>query len=533
MRILARTEFSQLCTGYATYIKALLERLHADGHTVAELASGIGSNFPTLGLCKWKIYPNIADPNNPAAQDAYNSRPSAEFGSWQFENVLLDFKPDLVVDVSDVWHYEYQLRSPLRDYYAHIAMVPVDAEPQNRHWLDIYNKSDAIIGYTKFGLDLIKAGGCKNTYGVAMPWAHPAYRPLGDKKELQKQLGLGDIKIVGSVGRNQRRKLFINVFQSFAEFLQRSGRNDVYLYLHSSFPDRGYEFDRETVKYGIQNKVLYSYICQNCRQLECSLFKGALCVCNQCGQRQQVISNVQVGLSFEQMAFVYNLFDCYVQISTNEGFCLPVMEAAACGIPCYATDYSSLSEVIRLVDGTPIPPLAMTQEIETGRQFAVADNEKLTQHLLSFFALPSAIMKLKGRAARLAYERNWDVNQIMSVWENAIQSVSAKRKWDAPLREFQARRPPDGLTNSQFARWLIMHVICVPDLAGSLMETRLISDLDNGFTSGGCEGAYYHQSVSSNSSSKYQKFDKDAALGHFAILLDNRNYWERIRASSC
>lgn len=60
------------------------------------------------------------------------------------------------------------------------------------------------------------------------------------------------------------------------------------------------------------------------------------------------------GTTDASMAVLYNAFDVLCQPSGGEGFCLPLIEAQACGIPVVASDFSAQPEHVgvgRLVDG--------------------------------------------------------------------------------------------------------------------------------------------------------------------------------------
>ena len=54
------------------------------------------------------------------------------------------------------------------------------------------------------------------------------------------------------------------------------------------------------------------------------------------------LTNVGDGVDTKTLASIYNLFDVYIQPANSEGFGLPIVEAAACGVPVMATDYSVL-----------------------------------------------------------------------------------------------------------------------------------------------------------------------------------------------
>jgi len=54
-----------------------------------------------------------------------------------------------------------------------------------------------------------------------------------------------------------------------------------------------------------------------------------------------------VGIPDFEMAKLYSCFDVFVNASRREGFCIPVIEAQACGIPVIASNSSSLPEIVK------------------------------------------------------------------------------------------------------------------------------------------------------------------------------------------
>src|SRR5690606_32801505 len=100
-RILMVGEASYLNTGYSTYAFELLKRLYKTGkYELAELGCfGKAENHKM----PWLFYSNLPDPNSEKENEIYNSNKLNSFGAWKFEKVLLDFKPDIVIDIRDHW----------------------------------------------------------------------------------------------------------------------------------------------------------------------------------------------------------------------------------------------------------------------------------------------------------------------------------------------------------------------------------------------------------------------------------------------
>jgi glycosyltransferase involved in cell wall biosynthesis len=51
-------------------------------------------------------------------------------------------------------------------------------------------------------------------------------------------------------------------------------------------------------------------------------------------------------LTNEELLSLYNIVDCYVSTSLNEGFGMPQLEAIACGVPVVTADNSAMREVV-------------------------------------------------------------------------------------------------------------------------------------------------------------------------------------------
>lgn len=533
-RILACGEFTQLSTGYAVYMRGLLTRLQNLGYEVAELACACTEDDQRLANVNWRVFPNIPSPKNKVATDKYKSYPGADYGAWQFEGIVNDFRPDTVIDIRDPWHLEFILRSPLRDFYSTVIMPAIDAEPQNKQWLNVYSKCDAVLSYTNWGIDVLKQSGMNiKTFGATPPMASPEYRVM-DKATAKRSLGLENKLIVGMVGRNQKRKLFPELFKAFSDFLQKSQRADVYLYIHTKYPDRGWNIDEELLKYGIANKTYLTYVCQNCGSIEASLYKGYAGPCYNCGYANScVTANSDTGIPNDALATIYNSFDLYVQWATNEGYGIPAMEAAACGVPIVGVDYSAISEVVKNTGGHLIKPVGFHQEIETGRKFAVPDNAALTDYMVDFFSLPSQMRARKGLITAMNYSKNWSEEICYGNWVRAIDNTKAKKPWNSPP---QLHKIPDAapknLSNKAYAEWLIKAVLNKHEYLGSELEARLVRDLNDGVSPGGFGGLYYHElnSVRITDNVNYITFNQDVAFNIIKQMAEINLFWEKARA---
>ena len=339
-------EFSYLSTGYSTYGRELLTRLHNSGkYEIAELATYIDHEDVRVRDIPWTVYCNApVSPNSPNYNkeevDRYNADPINSFGAWRFEDVCLSFQPDIVFDIRDYWMASFETMSPYRPYYNLVLMPTVDAEPQNEQWLSTYAAADVILTYQDWSGDVLvkETGGNINWQGSASPAADPCFQPLNDRSEIKESLGLGpDINIIGTVMRNQRRKLYPDLFQSFRYYLDVTGDKNTILYCHTSYPDRGWDIPYLIMKYGLSSKIYFTYVCGTCGLSYGCTFQDAKTVCPRCNGTETGLANVKRGVTPEGLAAIMNMFDVYIQYANSEGFGIPMVEAAACGVPVPAS----------------------------------------------------------------------------------------------------------------------------------------------------------------------------------------------------
>jgi len=149
-KILFIGEASFVATGFGTYWHEVIKRLHAIGDfEIAELGSYAKQGDPKIQAVPWKFYPVEPDQKDAEANKIFKSRPTNQFGEWNFDRVCLDWQPDMVVGIRDWWMDEFVLRSPLRHNFKFIWMPTIDGEPQKEIWLDSYKQCDGILTYSE------------------------------------------------------------------------------------------------------------------------------------------------------------------------------------------------------------------------------------------------------------------------------------------------------------------------------------------------------------------------------------------------
>ena len=537
-RILFCGEATYLNTGYATYGREVLKRLHAtDKYELAEFASyGTGEDPRSNGI-PWMFYPNM--PNSKEEQEQYDSIPTNQFGEWKFESVLLDFLPDIVFDIRDFWMFDYQNRSPYRPHFHWAIMPTVDAAPQNEQWIETFASADGVFNYSDWGYEILKSQS-NNTIkclGSAPPSADAAYKPVEDKEAHKEMMGFDkNVKFVGTVMRNQKRKLFPDLFETFRKFLDASQRKDVLLYCHTSYPDLGWDIPKLLLKNKLSGKVVFTYVCSMCQHTFPAFFSDARRKCQRCGSFAAGLSSVQKGASYEYLASIMNLFDLYIQYANSEGFGLPQVEAAACGVPVMSVDYSAMSSVVRKLGGFPVKTKALYNEVETGCDRAVPDNDYAAKTIQKFFDMSDAEKETLAKNSKLNFEKYYQWDKTAKKWEDHFDSVEIKpieQTWQSPPRIHQpSTEVPSNLSTSQYARWLIVNVLGEPERLNTFFESRLIRDLNYGMFINGTGDSYLNEDSYKFIKPAFEKFEKEEAYNMMHGLCLRRNKWESARSQS-
>ena len=249
IRILFVGEASFLKTGFSTYWDNVIKRLHKeDKYEIAELGSYASSDDSRAQNIPWKFYGVIPNKNDqqganeygnpqgtPEQRQRYNEN---QFGKHRLDPVVADFKPDIVVDLRDHWMTRWENDSVFRDKFHWMWMACVDSYPQKWEWLVDYAKADTLLAYSFFGKKVIEEQSRSeigqsvgippiNVDMVCQPGIDTKiYTPV-DKASAKAVLNMPpELQIVGTVMRNQKRKLFPRIIECFRTFKERNGWNE-------------------------------------------------------------------------------------------------------------------------------------------------------------------------------------------------------------------------------------------------------------------------------------------------------------------
>lgn len=388
-------------------------------------------------------------------------------------------------DIRDPWVYDFEERSPAREYFNWVVMPTCDSEPMDDMFVSGLKGADAVLTYSEYGQRLLEKE-CNlrlNLEGVASPCSEDFFKHVVCKPGHKAIYGLPhDSFVIGTVMRNQRRKLFPELLDMFLKLYDKCSEKEkskIFLYFHTAWPDLGWDMPKILKEYGLGHKVFFSYFCNNCKKLQPSFYQDTKSVCRFCNQFACVTPNTGNGLSREDLVKVYNMFDVYVHYANSEGFGMPQVEAAYCGLPLLATDYSAMADISRNVGGFPIPVQKFYREPEGHTFKALPDNEWTAYKILELMRCDS-LKEIGASHARLARNRyNWD--RTAKVWMDVFDKLPIKNSWNRPYVAFtpNIELVKNIQKDSDFVNAILIHVANRPDMINSQFSANMNTWLIN------------------------------------------------------
>lgn len=240
--------------------------------------------------------------------------------------------------------------------------------------------------------------------------------------------------------------------------------------------------------------------------------------------------NTHNGVSDSELAAIYNCFDIYVQYSNCEGFGMPQLEAAFCGVPVASVDYSAMSSVLTNIGGTKIPIERMFWDAGTGAQRALPDNFKAKEIIGELCLMPSSILRRMGDLQRTKAMATYSYDKAAGVWDRAFEKVGVGNWEDkrALIKEPNLDIPP-GLDNEQFINWCIVHVLGEPNRINTYEAMKWLKDLNYGEAIKGTAEIIFNEASFITTNQRHMRFTHKEFVENLVRMAEKRNYFERLR----
>ena len=306
--ILADSPF--LPTGYSNQGKLLAKYLRKQGHEILYFA--VAYNGTDIS------YSRLPDGTT------FDFRIKGEMQHSYFmnsiERELKEWKADILIIILDTFMLYPAILTKDLSPAKTIFWYPSDGGAGMPKGCEaVLKKMDKAVAYSKFSQKQVK-----DYYGIDTP-----YIPLGtepnrfyklsneEKNKLKAKYGLIGKFVIGTVARNQPRKMLDRTFK--AMYLIKDKIPNAVLFLHTDPNDPAQSFNMfELIKqYNLENRVCFSGM------------------------------QAHKGFDWAQMNEVYNTMDIFFLSTSGEGWGIPIIEAMSCEIPVAVTDYTTTAEIVK------------------------------------------------------------------------------------------------------------------------------------------------------------------------------------------
>jgi glycosyltransferase involved in cell wall biosynthesis len=323
------------------------------------------------------------------------------FGADVLLTYLYRLRPEILVTLADIWWLTYIANPGIANFMrtANIPWVhyyPVDGDMGDGRlppsWVHILRTVDLPVAMSKYGRDVTQTNGVVPSY-VPHGVDCSVFRPPEDKKAAKRALGYDDRFVVLSDARNQPRKLLPRLLDIFGRFAH--DKPDALLHLHCDPSDPAARSPEYT--YGLSADIDFLGLSEKVRITEAM--------------------SIAKGVSLEALAAIYQAADVHLLTSWGEGFGLPTLQAAACGVVPMASDYTASRELteghgesIRVRDFIPD---------EFGIQRALIDPDDAVSRLDGLYQDRGLLAARSAASARFALDYAWD--RVIDEWDRVLR----------------------------------------------------------------------------------------------------------------
>jgi glycosyltransferase involved in cell wall biosynthesis len=256
--------------------------------------------------------------------------------------------------------------------WSQFSRVPRGALPDLPTYVPLTGKSAAFL----------RRAGCSRIgpvipHGVDTELFSPACAP--GRSPLGRGAGSDRALVIGTVANNSRRKRFDLIVRSFALFAARYPGSRLLMKTNRLVSLDGVDLPALIAAQGLNDRV-----------------------------------EVIVGeMSGRQMAELYNRMDLYLNLSEWEGFCIPVIEAMACGVPVVSQGTQGPGEILPYTDSLVTSGRVREEE---GTVLYETDPEAVCV-VLRALADDTGLRARLSRAGREVAVSAYDIRRIAAQWE--------------------------------------------------------------------------------------------------------------------
>jgi glycosyltransferase involved in cell wall biosynthesis len=213
------------------------------------------------------------------------------------------------------------------------------------------------------------------------------FSPLSEVKRIRprRRHRRSDTFVIGTVAGNSRRKRLDLIVRSFALFCREHSRSRLLIKTNRPVSLDGVDLTTIIAREDIETRV----------------------------------EIIVAELKEAEMAELFERMDLYLNLSEWEGFCIPVIEALACGVPVVSLPIQGPGEILPYAD-TLVPDSRIREEEGTTLYEA---NPQAVSAVLSSLAESKELRERLSRQGREAALSGYDIRRIALQWEQLLQRI--------------------------------------------------------------------------------------------------------------
>jgi len=208
--------------------------------------------------------------------------------------------------------------------------------------------------------------------------------PQADRRRLKRKMGLAGRFVVGTVAANTPRKRLDSIVEAFGIFSRRT--ENAFLIMKT---------DRV-------------------RSLDGSNLERIVAEIGTAGSTRIITAD----FNKENMYNLYRVMDLYLTLSEWEGFCIPVIEAMACGVPVVTHPVQGPGEIVPYKEYL-VPGGSVFREGET--VLLRADPDQAARIMEKIFRDPEVHERLKQRGL-CEVRMKYDMRIVAGLWKDRIEA---------------------------------------------------------------------------------------------------------------
>lgn len=247
------------------------------------------------------------------------------WGKSKLAKTISHFNFDSILFVGiDIWRYSeifdhietYQKEKGFKWYY----LFPYDLPYIRQDWLDWINQIQYPFVYSEYGYNLLKEYTNKIQFFRPEPYLKPLFKPIYSRQDKilirRKLFGKNSPEnnvLFTFIGANQTRKNIGNLIKGFSIHLQEFPNS--ILYIHSKVQDV-YDIEFLRQDYNIPDKNM-------------------------------LIKAENYKMPYEDQHLLYNMSDCIINPTVQEGLSWTVIESLMCGVPVIISESTAHKDYIQ------------------------------------------------------------------------------------------------------------------------------------------------------------------------------------------